>query len=66
MVTGGTSDFNAEIQTEVLSWCFMEILNLSLCLGMQLIGGISDPKNCQYDAAFLSKAKVITNNNNAE
>lgn len=41
----------------------MEILNLSLCLGMQLIGGISDPKNCHYDTAFLSKAKVITNNN---
>lgn len=60
------SDFNAEIQTEVLLWCLMEILNSSLCLGMQLIGGISDPKSCQYDAAFLSKAKVITNNNNAE
>lgn len=44
----------------------MEILNLSLCLGMQLFDGISNPKNCQYDVAFLSKAKIITSNNNAE
>lgn len=41
-------------------------LEFKTCLGMQLIDGISDPNYSHYDVIVLSKAKVITKNNNAE
>lgn len=49
--------------TEVLLWPLSR-KSWSLCLGMSIINGIRDPKYCYYDVAILSKAKVITNNNN--